>query len=259
MEVCALSSGSSGNCFLVSNGNNSILIDAGISCKKIEERMLSINKKVEAIKGIFVTHEHSDHIKGIDVFSRKFNVPIFASKRVIDESFLCSKEELICPIKKDENLIIGGMEVVSFSKVHKAVDPLSFTIIDNKNGKKVSIITDAGHVCNNIMENISLSNSLFIESNHDPEMLENGPYPCFLKKWIGGDTGHLSNMQSALSILENAKSKLKSVSLCHLSEHNNTPQLAMNLHRTMIKHRFDLKPKIFVSTKDSVSEIVKLT
>lgn len=258
MEVCALSSGSSGNCFLVSNGNKSILIDAGISCKRIEERMLSINKKVENIKGIFVTHEHSDHIKGIDVFSRKFNVPIFATKKVIEQNFLCSKEELICPIKKDENTLMGGMEIVSFSKVHKATDPVSFTVINNKSGKKVSIITDAGHVCENIIENISLSDSLFIESNHDPEMLENGPYPYFLKKWIGGDTGHLSNMQSALSVLENAKRKLKTITLCHLSEHNNTPQIALNLHRTMIKHRLDLKPKIYVSTKERTSEIIKV-
>lgn len=258
LEVCALSSGSSGNCFLASNGDNSILVDAGISCKKIEERMISINKDVKNIKGIFVTHEHSDHIRGIDVFSRKFNVPIFATKKVIEQSFLCSREELIFPIKKEENLVIGGMEVFSFSKIHKAIDPISFTIVDNKSGKKASIITDAGYACENIIENISISDALFIESNHDPEMLENGPYPYFLKKWIGGDTGHLSNMQSALGILENAKSKLKNIILCHLSEHNNTPQLALNLHRTMIKNRYDLRPKIFASAKTSASEIIKL-
>ncbi len=258
MEVCALSSGSSGNCFLINQGKSSILIDAGISCKKIEERMNSLGKKVESIKGIFVTHEHSDHVKGIDVFARKYGVPVFATKKLIENKFLCSKEELLNNIKKEDSTALGSMEIISFPKVHRAIEPIGFTVLDKKSGKRVSVITDAGHICPSIAEQVSDSNILFLESNHDPEMLENGPYPYFLKKWIKGDDGHLSNSQSIEGVIENAKSKLKYLTLCHLSEHNNSPEIALNLHRTMIKKRKDLSPKIYVSTKNSVSNNIKI-
>jgi len=259
MEACALSSGSSGNCFLVSNGQNSILVDAGISCKQIEKKMDSLGKKVESVKGIFVTHEHSDHIKGIDVFSRKFNVPIFATQKLIENKFLCSREELLNPIKKEDNLLMCGMEIISFPKIHKAIEPLGFTVLDKKSGKRVSIITDIGNICVNTAEQISNSNSLFLESNHDLEMLENGPYPYFLKKWIKGDDGHLSNDQSIAGIIENAKSKLRSLTLCHLSEHNNSPELVQRLHSFSIKKITNLKPKIYVSIKDKVGDIIKIS
>ncbi len=258
MEICALASGSSGNCFYAGDGNSSILIDAGVSCKKIEERMLTINRKVENVRAVFITHEHSDHIRGIDVFARKFNVPIFATRELIKNNFLCSNPDLIQTFKVGENIKIGGMEISSFSKIHKAIDPLGFTIVDSSSGKRASIITDAGHACKNIIENVSDANALFFESNHDLEMLENGSYPYFLKKWISSDNGHLSNMQSALCVLENAKRKMKSMVLCHLSEHNNTPKLALNTHRNLLKHRMDLKPRIFISDKESPSVIVKL-
>lgn len=258
MEVCALSSGSSGNCFYVGKGNSGILIDAGISCKRIEERMAIIGKNVQNIKAVFVTHEHSDHIKGIDVFARKFSVPIFATKDLIKNNFLCSNHGLIQNLKIGENIMIGGMEVSSFSKIHKAIDPLGFTVVDSLNGKRASIITDAGHACKNIIENVSEADALFFESNHDLELLENGPYPYFLKKWISSDNGHLSNMQSALCVLENAKRKMKSLTLCHLSEHNNTPKLALNTHKTLLKHRTDLRPNIFLSSKEKPSVVIRL-
>jgi len=259
MEVCALASGSSGNCFLVSNGKNSILIDAGISCKRIEERLLSIRKKAEDLKGIFVTHEHSDHIRGIDVFTKKHPIPVFATKKVIENKSLCSREDLLNSIKKEDSLSIGGMEIISFPKIHKAIDPIGFTILDKKSGKRVSIITDAGNACKNIIDHVSQSDALFLESNHDLEMLEKGPYPYFLKKWIKGDDGHLSNIQSSLCVLENAKSRLRYLTLCHLSEHNNTPEIAFSLHKRMLKKRNELKPKIFVSSKDFVTKKIKLS
>ncbi len=259
MEAYALSSGSSGNCFLVSNGKNSILIDAGISCKQIEGRMSSIRKKVENVKGIFVTHEHSDHIRGIEVFTKKHPIPIFATKKLIENKSICNNESLLNSIKKEDSLSIGGMEITSFPKIHKAIEPIGFTIMDKKSGKRISIITDAGNACKNIMDQVSQADALFFESNHDLEMLERGPYPYFLKKWIKGDDGHLSNIQSSSCILENAKSRLKYLILCHLSEHNNTPELAFNIHKKMLKQRNNFKPKIFVSTKDPVSKMIKLS
>jgi phosphoribosyl 1,2-cyclic phosphodiesterase len=259
MEVCALSSGSSGNCYFAGNSKEGILIDAGISCKQIEKRMNLIGKDPSKIKGIFITHEHSDHKRGADVFARKFKVPIFATKKLVETNFLCNDESLVQTIKSGNTELIAGMEIRSFPKVHKAIEPLGFAI-KRKNGKEnVSIITDAGHACKNICEEISNSNVLFLESNHDEEMLENGPYPYFLKKWVRSDTGHLSNNQAALGLGENANKKLRELVLSHLSEHNNTHDLALKTHRDFMKNRKDLKANISLSTKFEPSKIVKLS
>ena len=244
MEICALASGSSGNCFYISNKNGAILVDAGISARQICERLEIIGKNTESVKGIFVTHEHSDHIKGIDVFARNFNVPIFATKKTINNSFLCSDKRLVNAIKNNETIKFNGMEITAFPKSHEAVDPIGFSIYNNK---KISVITDAGRTCKNITENVADSDFLCLESNHDVPMLENGPYPWHLKKWIKSDTGHLSNMQASLCVLEHGNKKLKHVMLSHLSQTNNTPDIALDTFNTLIKERSDLKNKLGVS------------
>jgi len=246
MEISVLSSGSSGNCFYIENKNNAILVDCGISCKQINERLNFIGKSPEKIKGIFITHEHTDHIKGVDVFARNFNVPIYATKKLIDEKFLCSQKDLLNELSMNETISIGNMEIETFSKSHKALEPVFFTI---SNGKKISIITDAGFACNNIIKHVSDSDFLCLESNHDIKMLEEGPYPWHLKKWIKSDVGHLSNMQASLCVLENAPHRLKNIVLSHLSETNNTPELAQQTFSGLIKERSDLRPNILVSSK----------
>jgi phosphoribosyl 1,2-cyclic phosphodiesterase len=168
--------------------------------------------------------------------------------------FLCSKPELINPIKNNETIDMHGMRIEAFSKSHKAADPVSFSI---SNTHKVSIITDAGFACKNIIDNITESNALFIESNYDEDMLENGSYPYFLKKWIKSDIGHLSNMQSALSVKDNASSKLKYLVLSHLSKNNNTPDVALLTHK-IIKENHKLSPITLVSPRNSVSPIIRI-
>jgi len=245
MRVCALASGSKGNCFYVEKGNSAVLVDAGISAKKIVERMSLLNLDAEKIKAIFVTHEHSDHIKGIDVFSRRFNVPVFATKGTIANGFLCSNREMINPIKKNERVEIGGLGIEAFSKSHRAAEPVSYSIIDRN--KVVSIITDVGCACENTNEKISKSDFLFLESNHDKKMLENGPYPYFLKKWIVSDSGHLSNKQAGLAVLENGNKKLKNVVLSHLSRTNNLPEVALKTFENLVRERSDFNAQISVS------------
>jgi len=248
MRVCALASGSSGNCFYVENekSDKAILIDAGISCKQIELRLNSIGKNTDNIRAIFLTHEHSDHIKGVDVFARKFNVPIFATKKTCSR-FICKKEELIHNIKNNENVKFGKMEINAFSKVHLAGEPVSYNFIEND--KKLSIITDAGHACKNIIENVSTSDFLCLESNYDEKMLEEGFYPWPTKKWIKSDEGHLSNVQSAACVLENSSRKLKHVMLSHISANNNTPEIALKTHNYFMSQRKDIKPEISVSVR----------
>lgn len=255
MKISALASGSSGNCFFIENKGEGILIDAGISCKQIVERLEILGKSPQNIKGIFITHEHSDHIKGTDVFARNFNVPIFATKKTVKENFLCSNEDLVKAILPDETIKLCGMDIEAFSKVHKAIEPVSYNIC---NGKRISIITDAGHVCENIISNVKNADFLCLESNYDLEMLENGPYPYYLKKWIKSDNGHLSNMQAALCVLEHGSPKLKNVMLSHISQNNNTPKKAFETFRDLIKERRDLKPLISISERFAPTELFKV-
>lgn len=255
MKAVALASGSSGNCFYVENDKSSILVDCGISAKRILERMEILRLNPAKLKGIFITHEHSDHTRGTDVFARQLNLPIFATRGTIDNGFLCSNDELINSIKKDETTKIGGLDVEAFSKSHRAAEPVSYTV---SNGKKVSIITDLGYACKKVNEQIAESDVLFLESNHDLKMLESGPYPYFLKNWVKGDSGHLSNMQASLAVLEYGNAKLKNVILSHLSQTNNTPPVALKTFRKLMKERKDFNAKVDVSTRDKPSELFRI-
>jgi phosphoribosyl 1,2-cyclic phosphodiesterase len=251
IEVCALASGSSGNCFYVSDGVTSVLIDAGISAKQIIDRLTSIGQDPNKIDAIFITHEHTDHIRGADVFSRYFDVPIYATRKTLKEAFICSNEELINSIKNDEEIKIGNLVVKAFPKSHDAVDPVFYVV--SKGKKSISVITDAGHCCNNITQNVNDSDFLFIESNHDVDMLERGPYPYYLKKLIGSDKGHLSNKQAALCVLEHASSKLRKVVLSHVSRTNNTPEIALKTFDKLLKERKNA-PELDISLKECPTE-----
>ncbi len=255
MKLSVLASGSSGNCFYVEHNETAILIDAGISSKSIIERLNLIGKSPTKIKGIFITHEHSDHVKGVDVFARKFQVPIFATKGTAENCFLCSEEELINIIKNDELVDINGMRIEAFSKSHSAEDPVSYNIYNNK---KISIITDLGLISESVIESVSDSHILCIESNHDKLMLEHGPYPEYLKKWIKSDKGHLSNLKASLCVLEHASSKLKHVILSHLSITNNTPLLALETFSSLLKERRDLKPRIALSFRERPTSLFRV-
>ncbi|MCX5888804.1 MAG: MBL fold metallo-hydrolase [Deltaproteobacteria bacterium] len=254
MKIAALASGSAGNCFYIEDDRSetAVLIDAGISTRQISLRLALLGLTAEKIKGIFITHEHADHIKGADVFARKYQVPIFATKKTIDSCLLCSDKSLIEPIKNTDVIKVGGNQVQAFSKIHKAADPISYTIFSNK---KVSVITDAGHACHNIIEQIKAADFLCLETNHDPEMLKNGPYPAFLKKWIAGDNGHLSNVAAGHCVLEHASQKLTNIVLSHLSSTNNTPDLALATFRSIIARRSSFSPKVHVSTQHNPTKL----
>ena len=255
MEISALASGSSGNCFYIGNEKSAILIDAGISTKQILERLLSIGGNAKKIKAIFITHEHIDHIRGTDVLARKLNIPIFANRDTIKNCFLCSDEDLIKPIKGNSVIKIKDLKIEAFSKSHEAADPVFYNIYEKK---KISVITDAGYACRNIKAHVSNCDLLCIETNYDDKMLENGPYPIYLKKLIGSDKGHLSNHQAGLCALEFASPKLKRVILSHISKTNNTPELAYSTFCNIIKERSNLSPIINVSIREEPTELFKI-
>lgn len=259
LEFSALSSGSSGNCFYVRNSETSsaVLIDCGISLKKATERLNSINRNISEVKAIFITHEHSDHIAGVDVISRHLKIPVYATEKTFLAVNFCG-EEYQNVISREDSVEVGGMKVESFKKIHGAADPVSYNVTKVNDNKKVSIITDVGMACENINFNINESNILAIESNHDLQLLRSGKYPQFLKDWIAGDTGHLSNKQSALAVLEHARKKLSKIVLSHLSSNNNTPSDALGTYKDLMKHREDISPEISVSTRWKATEIVRV-
>ena len=260
MRVCALASGSSGNCFYIenehsNNNKNAVLIDAGISAKKITERLADVGKNPENIKALFITHEHSDHIIGADVFARKFKVPIFITKKVAKSCFVCEDKELINEIKNNEVNKLIGLEISAFPKSHLGLDPVSYSISDLKLRKKASVITDAGFACKNVIANVNEADFLCFESNYDEKMLENGFYPYHTKKWIKSDKGHLSNVQSAACIVEHGKNKLKHVMLSHISKNNNTPDIALNTCNYFISQRQNFSPKVSLSLREFATRV----
>ena len=250
MKVAVLSSGSCGNCFYIENKDSAILVDAGINAKQIVKRLSLINRVPSNIKGIFITHEHSDHVRGTDVFSRAFKIPVFATKKTAESCLLCSDDNLINTIKNNEIIKLSGMNIEAFSKSHQAADPISYSVW---NGKKISIITDVGFPCKNVIENVSKSDFLCLESNHDLAMLKEGPYPHYLKKLITSNQGHLSNMQASLCVLEHATPRLSNIILSHISQTNNTPLLALETFNSLIKERVDLSPNVFAPERGEMT------
>jgi phosphoribosyl 1,2-cyclic phosphodiesterase len=257
LKYSSLASSSSGNAFYISNAKKdaSILVDCGISCKQVLDRLSILGENPHKLRGIFITHEHTDHIRGVDVLARNLNIPIFATRGTINNSFLCSRKDLIFPIKNNETVKIGGMEIEAFSKSHDAFDPVSFKIM---NSKKISVVTDIGQSCNGFIDSISDADALILEANHDIQMLMDGPYPYYLKKRILSEKGHLSNFHSGVSVLEHARSKLKNISLAHLSETNNSPKEALTTFQRLMNERRDLNPKISVCARDFPTQLIKI-
>lgn len=257
MQTAALASGSSGNSFFIESNKVPLLIDAGISCKQIEQRMGDLGKDASQLKGIFITHEHTDHIKGVDVLARKYEIPVFITSKCYESCRFSLDDNLVRFIERDKLLNLGNIRVLPFSKSHDANDPVSYTVFSNN--KKVSVITDIGFACKNVVSNIQDSNVAFLESNHDINMLVDGPYPKYLKERILSKEGHLSNYAASLLVLEHASSSLKHLVLSHLSENNNTEEIALKTMKGMIDHRKDLKSlKVHLSGRHNPTELISI-
>jgi phosphoribosyl 1,2-cyclic phosphodiesterase len=254
MSFSALTSGSSGNAYYIENKKDALLVDAGISAKRIFSAIEKVGGDTKKLKGILLTHEHSDHKIGADVVARKLNIPIYATSGTLNNSFICSDANLIKEIGNDEEFKINGFDIRAIPKNHSAGDPVSF-IIGNK--RKVVFMTDLGKVCKESAEAINESDFVFLESNHDVKMLEEGPYLPFHKKWILSDKGHLSNLQAALAVLEYGKQELRGVTLAHLSSVNNTSLLAETSFRNIMKER-RFNPKVYVSEKNVPTKMLEL-
>ena len=229
LNFCSLYSGSSGNSLFVESENTKILVDAGMSCKKIEEALNSIEVKPSSINAILVTHEHADHIKGLSTISRKFDIPVFATKETFDAMPKQSEkisEKNIKFFNPNEKFFIEDLEVLPFSIPHDAANPCGFNIIKDNN-TQISIATDIGHMTKTIVDKLEGSKFILLESNYDTEVLKCCAYPFKLKSRIASENGHLSNTMAGKTITYLTKNgNLKTAMLGHLSKESNFPALA---------------------------------
>ena len=263
MKLCSIASGSSGNCIYVGSDDTNILIDVGISKKRIEQGLSEIGISCESLDAILITHEHSDHIQGLGVFSRKYKVPVYATAgtiRGIENYKNLGKmpEGLLHVIKVDETFFIGNLEVHPFSISHDALEPSGFRV--EQDGKTIAVATDLGIYNEYTVENLKDVNALVLEANHDIHMLEVGPYPYPLKRRVMGDQGHLSNELSGRLLCDILHDKLQCVMLGHLSKDNNYENLAyetVKLEVTLGDNPYQGEDiHIIVAKRDEVSEMI---
>lgn len=227
--IASINSGSNGNCYYIGNQTDAIFIDAGISCREIEKRMARLNLDINKIRAIIVSHEHTDHIKGIPVLSKKYNLPVYISEKTLHKSGMKLNRSI--SFLSNEQLSIASLEVHPFSKLHDAIDPFSFNI--SFEGIIVGVFTDLGTVCPNLIHHFKQCHAAFLEANYDDEMLEKGNYPYHLKRRITDGHGHLSNHKAFKLYKEHKAPYLQLLLLAHLSKENNNPYLAKSLFDTL--------------------------
>lgn len=229
MRMCSIASGSSGNCIYVGSDDTHLLVDTGISKKRIEAGLKELEIKGDELDGILITHEHSDHIQGLGVFSRKYEVPIYATPGTIEGIKSYSglgrmPEGLLHPIQIDQKFTLGDIIVDPFAISHDANEPSGYRM--ECGGKSAAVATDLGMYTDYIVQKLQNLDAVLLEANHDVHMLEVGAYPYYLKKRILGDKGHLSNELSGRLLCDILHDNLKYIVLGHLSKENNYARLA---------------------------------
>jgi len=226
MQVHVLASGSTGNAILLDFKHTKILVDAGISTRRIKNSLAELGTCIEELDGVFITHEHRDHVSGLATMTKKYNVPVYAS---MNTWRAMSCRELIppsCCNVLPESLDIGQVKIEPFSISHDAADPVGFSFYNES--IKCSVVTDLGFVTESVKKAIALSDVLVLESNHDIDMLEKGAYPWHLKRRIMSNRGHLSNFDAGWTLARLEKKPTMQVFLAHMSQKNNDPELAMD-------------------------------
>lgn len=237
MKLSVLASSSSGNSVYIEDDNFRCLVDAGLTGKKITKNLEQIGRDIKEVDAIFVTHEHIDHIKGIGVLARKYNIPVYANKLTWDNMSKIGeiKSDLKFHFEKEDSKIFNGLVVNSFGVSHDAANPQFYTF--EKDGKRVSILTDTGYISDKMVDYVKDSHTLVYESNHEENVLLSGPYPWPTKQRILSDKGHLSNTDSANYLTKIVGSNTKNVLLAHLSEQNNTKELARMATAMTLRNR----------------------
>ena len=237
LELCTLASGSSGNSLLVTDGRTHVLVDAGISCRRICTGLKELGVEPKELAGVLITHEHSDHISGLTTLTKQLKLPVYASPGTGRQ--LCYRiaflEELLRPVAPGEGFSVGGLAIESFPTSHDAAESVGYAL--SAGGRKAAVVTDLGYVTGAVLRGIRGSDLLVAEANHDVEWVQSGPYPYHLKARILGDRGHLSNEAGAELAWTAVEGGARTVVLAHLSHENNTPARAHEVVRGVLERR----------------------
>lgn len=225
--TASLNSGSNGNCYYVGNDRDAVLIDAGLSCRETEKRMRSIGLSMQTVKAIVISHEHTDHIKGMQVLAEKYDLPVYINNNTLKHSNTRFRKALCRHFTSDEPISIGELTVKAFTKFHDAADPHSFIV--SCRGINIGVFTDLGVACDNLIHHFRQCHAAYLEANYDKDMLENGRYPVHLKNRIRGGHGHLSNEQALNLFRDHRPAFMSHLFLAHLSKDNNDPALVLEL------------------------------
>lgn len=265
LELCSIASGSSGNCICVGSDDHHILIDAGISGKRIENGLNSIELKSQEMEGILITHEHMDHIAGLGVMARRYGLPLYATAGTIKAIRSTASvgeinDGLFHVIHPHEEFELGDLTILPIPISHDAADPVAYRI--SHGGRAFAVVTDLGTYTDETVASLQNLDALLLEANHDIHMLETGIYPYPLKRRIMGDRGHLSNERSGQLLGELLHDQFQAVMLGHLSKENNYEELAYEAVRLEVTmgdnpYRADDFP-IHVAKRDAVSPVIRV-
>jgi phosphoribosyl 1,2-cyclic phosphodiesterase len=251
VQICALASGSNGNCYYVGNEFEAVLIDAGLSNRQLKQRLKEAGLPIGTIKAVFITHEHTDHIKGMHSITEKNFIPGYITKQTYNNArkdYLSTSAKFFTP---GDTITIGNIKIHSFKKQHDAVDPVSFRI--EINGKNIAVLTDLGSACSTVIDHLKLCDAAFLETNYEHQMLLNGKYPPFLKQRVASDYGHLSNTQAFEVVKSLNGSPLKTIFLSHISADNNTVELALETFKPLVG-KLHIEP----TSRHGVSKVVEV-
>lgn len=227
--VTALNSGSNGNCYYIGNEEEAVLVDAGISCRETENRMKRLGLSMDKVKAIFISHEHSDHVKGARLLSKKYYLPVYITQGTLVKAPLDFNNPLYIRLIPNKSVEIGSLTITSFPKNHDAHDPQSFVVQYKE--LCIGVFTDIGAPCEQVIKHFKCCHAIFLEANYDSQMLAEGSYPSYLKQRITGGRGHLSNQQALDLFCQHRSAFMSHVFLSHISKENNNPNLVHDLFK----------------------------
>ena len=257
LRLCALGSGSKGNSIYIEGGGARVLVDAGMCGRELAARLEAVGAQANDLDAILVTHNHRDHISGVGVMARRYNIPVYSAYKTIKASEkIWGKVEDIREIEAGDLFSVKGLEFYPFSTPHDSAHSVGF--IFKAEEKKGGIATDLGFVTRLVRESLKNCNILVLESNHDEDMLIDGPYPWHLKQRIKGREGHLSNRDCADLLDDIYHDGLQKIILAHLSEENNRPELAYDSILKKMGERFHPEVAVSIARQDRVGEMVEV-
>lgn len=231
VKICALASGSNGNCYYIGNEQEAVIVDIGISNRQLSQRLKEAGLSILKIKAVFISHEHSDHIKGMRIVTDKNSIDAYATKKTYENARADFRSSKINHFAPGDTISIGSIKVHSFAKQHDAIEPVSFRIeID---GLNIAVLTDLGTASNEVKKQLSMCDAAFLESNYEDDLLVNGRYPAFLKERVASNHGHLSNIQAFELVKSLNGSPLKTIFLSHISSDNNRVDLALDNFKSL--------------------------